>query len=59
MEESAKISQKGYENKGKENYILNRSVASASDIMPLDTTCVFGLAKTRSASSWLNYRPET
>jgi hypothetical protein len=42
-----------------ENHILNRSVASASVITPLDTTCIFGLVRTRSASRWLAYRPET
>jgi hypothetical protein len=59
MEESANFYQKDYGNEGNENDILNRSVASASDIIPLDTTCVFGLAKTSSASSWFAYRPET
>ena len=58
MEESTKISE-GSRGKRIENHILNRSVASASDIMPLDTTRIFGLVRTRSTSRWLAYRPET
>jgi hypothetical protein len=58
MEESTKISE-GSRGKRNENHILNRSVASASDIMPLDTTCIFGLARNHSASRWLAHRPET
>lgn len=40
MEESTKISE-GSHGKRNENHILNSSVASASDIIPLDTTCIF------------------
>ena len=45
MEESAKILE-GPRVRGNENHILNSSVASTSDIIPLDTTYIFGLAKT-------------
>jgi len=49
MEKSTKISE---ESRGQrnENYILNRSVASASEIILLDTTCMIGLARTRITS---------
>lgn len=57
MVESTKISE-GSRGKRNENHILNRSVASASVITPLDTTCIFELARTRIASRWLAYRPE-
>ena len=49
MEESATASERPRKQVN-ENHILNRSVASASDIMPLDTTCASRLARIRSAS---------
>ena len=58
MVESTKFSERS-RGKRNENHILNRSVASASDIMPLDTTCIFGLTRNHHASRWLAYRPET
>jgi len=45
MEESTKFSERS-RGKRDENYILNSSAASTSDMTPLDTTYIFGLAKT-------------
>ena len=58
MEESIIISE-GSRGKREENYIENSSVASTSDIIALDTTCIFGLARTCGALRWLAYRPGT
>jgi len=52
-----KVSERSY-GKGNKNYIWNSSVASASDIMLLDTTCIFELATTHSITGWLAYHPE-